>query len=731
MKLKTIALAALLAANGAHAAPTTQTCSPMEVAHNGGSGLSYSLACEAGTWSLQYTGSVPAGTESVLARYRVQVRNPDGSQFTQNRSVRVPSPSMLGQALIREAVMLDNGDLALRDCPDFGCTLYRPLGSAEKLAKATITVTPEIKRLSEEASRLTAELAKRQSELDAQNGKVASLQRDVAGLTAKLDGAQQSLSDAKTALASAKEQYTADISGLLTSTKADVDKAAAAAGAKSSAQIADLTAQLATVSGALDAARKDLTKCMAEHTAADAAKAKADAEVAARGKKVGELQAALATAEAHLKSVLDGADAKLADLNSKQSKASAAQSAEVAAARLKLDAANRQVEGLLTKVAGLERALTDANKQLQTAKTAQTAHQASLSTAASNQDKQRVTLEAALATAQRTIADLTAARASQVGELQASLATANTKLAAAQDQLTALASPSTQSTSADIAELESARTQLKAATARADELTQKVAGLEKALVKANTGALTATSADSLALGRQLAEVTAQRDAAVADGRKFMADLDANAKKINQLTAERQAALLGAQQVAKDMLEALDKFQDLQEAKDESDKALAATTNKLMDLSAKLQAANMTRDLAMQAAGAANADADTQNLKNQELAKRLARAEEQLAALRAERDALGTKQQGAPAESVPAPAASPAPAAAVPGAGRGEVDALTTTIGVIRHERNKLQENVIKNKQHIEHLEGVNAAQAREIAELRRQLAAANSVKSAP
>lgn len=742
MKLKTIALAVLLAANGtAFAAPTMQTCTPMEVTHNGNSGLSYSLSCDAGGWSLKYTGSVPAGTESVLARYRVQVSNSDGTSFLHNRSVRLPSPSLLGQALIREAILLDNGGLALRDCEEFSCTLYRPVGAgspsaSEKVVKATITVTPEIKRLTEEATRLNAELAKRQSELDAQNQKVAALQREVSTLTSKLGGTEQTLSNAKAALENAKEQYAADIDGLLKSTKAESAGAAAAAAAQSATQIAKLNEQLTNVSGALDAARKELAECAAAHDRAEEAKANADVEVAARTQQVAALQASLKAADAELKRVLDGVDAKMADLADKQT-----QSEEVAALQLKLDAATAEVENLLAKVVKLENSLDAANQQLATAKAAQVAHTTVLSDAADSQERQRAVLEIALAEAQLTIAELTTARATQVGELQSALADANLKLKAAQSQLADVATRPVQPAGAD--------SELASATARIDELVNKVAGLETALEWANhdlteakrvAGAQEAAYADLSAAyennlqelatqhtaagpvqapqGGELAKALAERDAALANVAKLTADLAAIGPQVDKLEADRLATMKDAQLVAKQMLEALDMVQDLQTAKAEADKTIESTTAKLMEMSTKVEAANLARGLAMQAATTANADADTQNLKNRELAQRLVQSGQQLQAAQAESNALASELEKAKADL----------AAATQARGDGaDVAPLQANVQAMRQERDELTAEVARKQQRIGALESTNADQAREIAALRKQLSEARAV----
>ncbi|KVP17377.1 hypothetical protein [Burkholderia ubonensis] len=717
MKLKTIALAMMLSAGGAYAAPALQTCSPMEVTHNGGAGLSYILACNAGDWSMTYTGSVPAGTDSVLARYRVQVSNKDGSNFTQSRSVRLPSPAMLGQALLREAVVLDNGDLALRDCPEFSCTLYRPLGSAEKLSKATITVTPEIKRLTDEAARLSAELTKRQAEIATQNGKVASLEKEVKELTAKLGGAEQALTATKSALDAAREQYNADIAGLLDSSKADLAKASEAASAQSNARVTELTSQLAAANSALEKARKDLSECMDAHTAAEAAKAKADAEVEARGKRVDHLQAIVTSANEQLAAAQARYDAQIADLSSKQKQAIAEQSANFASMRLKLDAANGEVETLTSNVKALERALADANQQLQAAQKTQAAHSEALGAATENKDKQRAALEAALADAQKTIADLTGARATQVAELQAALDEANKKLSDAQAQ---------QSLSGAQGEaLADAQAKLAAATTMVGQLNQKVVSLEQALSAAqqakNDGEaalkkLSVATPESQAAGHsELAKLTTERDAATAEVTKLKGQLADIGPKMEKLSAERDYALQGAQEVAKNMLEVLDHYQELEEAKAEVDKALEATTNKLMDLSTKLEAANLARELAMQAATTANADADTQNLKNQELAQQLGRAKEQIKALVSERYDLNSKLEAATGELEAVHE--------LHGATTSDVMTLQFAVATVVTERDRLQAEVDGQKQRIGNLEHENSAQAAELAALRQELAA--------
>lgn len=167
MKIKHAFLAAAVAAcaGGAWAAPSLQTCAPLEVNHNGGAGLSYTLACEAGAWRLHYAGSVPAGDEPVNAQYRLTVAGPGGASFTQNRVVRLPAPSRLGQMLVREAVLLDGGDLALRDCKEIGCLQYRPMSTPTNVAATAVTVAPEAKRLQDDQKRLTQEVEQLKQDL--------------------------------------------------------------------------------------------------------------------------------------------------------------------------------------------------------------------------------------------------------------------------------------------------------------------------------------------------------------------------------------------------------------------------------------------------------------------------------------------------------------------------------------------------------------------------------------
>ncbi|GBG14375.1 membrane assembly protein AsmA [Novimethylophilus kurashikiensis] len=177
MIVKKALLAVLLAVGSlsVQAAPALQKCAPIEISHTDLSGLSYHLACDAGKWHLGYTGSVPAGEDAVNAQYRLSIDGPDGVSMVQNRVVRLPAPARLAQMLMREAVVLDSGELALRDCKEIGCTLYRPMVESKSLIKATVTVTPESKRLMDEGAALKADIEQLKVELSS-----ARMERDTA-----------------------------------------------------------------------------------------------------------------------------------------------------------------------------------------------------------------------------------------------------------------------------------------------------------------------------------------------------------------------------------------------------------------------------------------------------------------------------------------------------------------------------------------------------------------------
>ncbi|HDR9103555.1 TPA: hypothetical protein QDB04_000275 [Burkholderia vietnamiensis] len=708
MKLKVLSAATLLlAAGGAYAAPTLQTCSPMEVTHTGASGLSYVLACNAGDWALTYTGSVPAGVDSVTAHYRLQANNSDGSHFTQSRDVRLPSPAMLGQALLREAVVLESGSLALRDCPDFGCTLYRPLGNLNALAKATVTVTPELKRLMDETSRLGAELGQRQADLAVQTGKVAALEAQLKDLSAKLEASEKSRAGAQASLDSAK----ADLSGLMASSKADQAKAIAAEEAKAGVSTAALTVQLNNTVQTLEQTRKELAECMAAHKAAEDAKAKADAQVEALTGQVGTLQTALESAKINLAQAhRDGY------FTEQQVKAIADTTGAMAKMRLQLDAANGKVTALTAQVSDLQQKLSGAQAGLTAAQQAQAEHASAVATTEKARDGHQADLAAALKAAQDTIAKLTSANEAKLSELHAELDAANRKLAAAPVQQVE-GQPATKIDGNSNSPLGLAQAKLMIASAKVDELNTRVAQLERELSHAHTHDVMAASANTVKTAdvstdpatpapaatsdtaEQLASLMKERDAAVSQVGHLSQELAAVQPRVTQLQAEHDEAVLGAKKVATDMLAAIDKIKELQKANDAANKALTNATNKAMELSTKFQAADMARQLAMQAVNAANADADTQHLKVAEVQQKLTQAEEQLKAC--------TTQAASDAEpTVPDPS----------------IPVMYETLGTMVQQNERLQKEVDSQTQRANALEQVNSAQSAELQALRAKLA---------
>jgi len=264
MKIRNFALAALLAvsAGAAVAQPTLQTCASMELAHVGELGVSYRLACDAGQWHLTYSGSLPAGTDPTTIQYQLTVQNGDGARFTLNRTVGVPSPAQLGQMLVREAVQLDNGNLALRDCKAYNCTLYRPLEAKGALVKAAVTVSPDVKRLQDERAQLLDSIAQRTAELTA-------LKKDVEELRAQLQVAKAALeAERATAAASTRDKQTqVAVSRPQAAKPEQVDQAKLA---ELTRQNAELTESLASVKRQLEAVvRVASDKAFYQSTAAD------------------------------------------------------------------------------------------------------------------------------------------------------------------------------------------------------------------------------------------------------------------------------------------------------------------------------------------------------------------------------------------------------------------------------------------------------------------------------
>lgn len=298
MKSKLIALSLALAGLSgiATAAPVLQTCASMEVTHNSNIGLSYSLSCEAGDWHLKYTGSIPSGNEPVAAQYRLDVARPDGTSFTMNRTVNTPAPAHLGRMLVREAVLLDSGELALRDCKEFACTLYRPVGIKGSLAKSTITVTPEVKRLTDERAALAEALKQRTTQLKEQTTlvelqlqNVGALERQLADVQAQL---KKATADYEATLAKAASAHDAEAKSLKEQAERDVARltkeskdAQAAADSEWNAKLSSALnkadgewgAKLAAMAAQRDSALESIKNLTAELAAAQDALKKQDA----------------------------------------------------------------------------------------------------------------------------------------------------------------------------------------------------------------------------------------------------------------------------------------------------------------------------------------------------------------------------------------------------------------------------------------------------------------------
>lgn len=188
MKLTLNALAVLcaLVSLGAHAAPAYQSCGSMNVAHSGSQGVGYSLACRAGDWQFDYTGSLPAGQGPLEVQYSLRARSSGGADITLRRTLPLPAASYLAQGLMREAVLLDSGAVALRDCPAFGCTLYRPMDGVAGLSKAAVAVTSEIRKLQAEVERLSAELSAKQARILEVEAQVEALKQSLSATEAAI-----------------------------------------------------------------------------------------------------------------------------------------------------------------------------------------------------------------------------------------------------------------------------------------------------------------------------------------------------------------------------------------------------------------------------------------------------------------------------------------------------------------------------------------------------------------
>lgn len=548
MQLKLIALcAALLTAGAVSAGPVSQQCAPMEVLHNGTSGMSYRLDCSAGDWKLQYSGSVPAGTQAAIAQYRLRARHPDGSQFTQNRSVRVPSASLLGQALIREAVQLPGGALALRDCTEYNCAVYRPLGGDAPVAKATITVTPEMQRLTDERLALIVELQQKNRALEAKELELAQAQTDIAGLLTSSKAAHGQATSAERAAAEREQALQAQIDKLTDAQQLGQNQL--------KTELEQARAELARVQASWTESREQLAQLMA---APRASAAELSAIQAQHAKAQEDLARTSAQYEAQLESLKTKIRAEQAD-NAVREQAA------------------QQVAQLQQELALMQAQLVEARAQVAAAQAAQAQPSAQVSALLAEQVAQRDRLQA------------------QLQEVQALLAKKEAEQAA----------QSAQSAAALRAELAAATTGHQNALAQVESLTST-----------------------------LQQVSAEND---------------------KMVAERISAYESARDLANQTLDLLEQYEALEKAKQEADAALVVSTNKILELNAKLEAASLTRELAMQASTAANADADTQHLKTQEVAARLTQAEADKARALAQLKALQTQLEAVKGAQVPIPA----------------------------------------------------------------------------
>lgn len=281
VKLSALAIAALCASGASFAAPTVQSCAAMEVLQSDAQGLSYSLECRAGAWKLVYEGAVPAGTEPVNAYYKMTASGPDNAKFTQNRMVRSVVPSRLGQALAREAVLLESGKLALRECKTADCTQYR-IWSNSALASAVVTVTPEQKRIQDERARLASDLSLAKTEAERRGSEVANLQQAVKAGKADQERIAAELEDTTAELKRVFED--------LKRTRADLEAR--------NADIARLTAEHQASKGSVAKASTELAASAAELDRLNKALTKADEAVKAREAEVSRLKEAAAQAKA-------------------------------------------------------------------------------------------------------------------------------------------------------------------------------------------------------------------------------------------------------------------------------------------------------------------------------------------------------------------------------------------------------------------------------------------------
>lgn len=632
MQLKLIALSAMLAAGATSAGSLPQQCAPMEVLHSGSAGLSYQLSCTAGDWKLQYSGAVPAGTAATVAQYRLQGQHADGSQFKQTRSVRVPSAALLGQALIREAIQLPSGDLALRDCPDFGCRVYRPFGGSAELAKATITIKPETQRLIEEGAQLRSLLQQKTQELEAKSLELTQTEVDLAGLLDASKAAQAQASDAQRTAAAREVELTTRVDRLqselnvLSQSVKDAQtgethyKAALAQQAEGMDRLQQATkAQQEAYRATLDEHLKNqLGRQAAEHAAQ-------------RGKLQGELdqvrgeltrtQAALSESREALTQLMDAPSPQSAELEALKAQHLKDQ-AELTHRSGQYEA---QLESLKTKIRA---------EQSQSAQKAQAAQQKLVEL---TQELERN--KALLAEAQAARATIQTSASStpdaQVAELRAQLEAAQAQVKgreAAAQQVMDL----TEQVRGLQAQLSSVNQELAKAREVPAEYRNADTPVQERLAQLEQAVSSAASSDA-ALKGELQSVTASRQEALTQVDSLTQKLQTLSVDFDQMAASRLEAYEGARALANQTLDLIEQYEALEKAKQEADAALASSTNKVLELSTKLEAANLTRDLALQAATTANADTDTQYLKTQEMAARLARSEEDKAQALAQRD----------------------------------------------------------------------------------------------
>lgn len=216
---------------------------------------------------MNYKGSIPAGKGAETLQYRLAVTGSDGTNLQVSRSAYLADPSLLGQLLAREAVQLENGGLALRNCPDLGCTLYAPLGGDGKLTKASITVTPEVMRLREERQQLEAQAEQQAAQIGILTSRSKTLAEDLEASRTLLNFAQQRQAELEAQL----EKQRADLQnptpakqGAVTEPLAGKSTASDNPTAKLQADLSKVQEHVRALSGALSATEAALLESDAE-----------------------------------------------------------------------------------------------------------------------------------------------------------------------------------------------------------------------------------------------------------------------------------------------------------------------------------------------------------------------------------------------------------------------------------------------------------------------------------